>query len=91
MGKRTRVREKGQVTIPADIRKAAHLEAGDPIAIEMTGDGILLRPMKVIDSTQAWFWTPTWQEKERQASEDIRTGRVTRYLTDEEFLETLNR
>ena len=24
-----------------------------------------------------WFWTPAWQEKEREADGDIRAGRVT--------------
>jgi len=55
------IRNKGQVTIPAHIRKAAHLEEGDPVEFELVAEGILLRPGKVIDATQAWFWTPEWQ------------------------------
>ena len=50
----TVVRKKGTVTIPADIRKAARLAEGDLVEVEMTADGILLRPRKVIDATQAW-------------------------------------
>jgi len=26
---------------------------------EITADGILLRPQKLIDATQAWFWEPS--------------------------------
>lgn len=29
-----------------------------------------------IDSTQAYFWTPKWQEMEKEAEEDIKAGRV---------------
>ena len=74
------------MTIPREIREAAHLEEGDPVDVEITPEGILLRPQKVIDATQAWFWTPEWQEGERQASADIREGRVETHDTDEDFL-----
>ena len=70
------IRAKGQVTIPQDVREAAHLKEGDPVEIEITADGILLRPQKLIDASQAWFWTREWQQGEREASDDIRAGRV---------------
>jgi len=82
----TVVRDKGQITIPSEIRKAAHLAEGDSVEFVMTSEGILMRPRKTIDSTQAWFWTPTWQKREREASDDIRRGRVKIYETDEDFL-----
>ena len=84
-----RVRGKGQITLPREIRDAAHLEEGDPIEFEITSDGILMRPKKVIDASQAWFWTPEWQAGEREADADIAAGRVTTYLTAEEFLASL--
>ncbi len=86
----TTVRAKGQVTIPREIREAARLEEGDPVEVEMTPDGILLRPQKVIDSAQAWFWTPEWQEGEREASADIAAGRVRTHHNDEDFLASLD-
>ena len=85
----TKVRAKGQVTIPADIRQAARLEEGDPVEVEIVDDGILLRPMKVIDASQAWFWTPEWQAGEREADADLAAGRFDRYESDEEFLAAL--
>jgi len=89
MGKTVRVRGKGQLTIPPEIRAAAHLEEGDPVEFEVVEDGILLRPKKVIDASQAWFWTPEWQAKEREADEDIAAGRGERFESDEEFLAAL--
>ncbi len=73
------IRAKGQVTIPLDVREAAHLKEGDPIEIEITPDGILLRPQKLIDASQAWFWTREWQQGEHEASDDIKAGRVTTF------------
>ena len=82
----TVVREKGQITIPAAIRKATHLEEGDPVDVSVTPEGILLRPKKTIDTAQAWFWSTTWQKREQEASEDIRRGRIRTYKSDEDFL-----
>lgn len=87
---RTTLRDEGQLTVPEEIRKAAHLEAGDSIDVELTDDGILLRPVKTIDPDQAWFWTPEWQEGERQASADIAAGRVRRFARAEEFFASLD-
>jgi hypothetical protein len=42
-----------------------------------------------IDPEQAWFWTHEWQTKEREAEDDRKAGRVTRYDSDDEFLATL--
>ncbi len=88
-GHATTVRAKGQVTIPAEIRQAARLEEGDPVEVEIVDGGILLRPMKMIDASQAWFWTPEWQAGEREADADIAAGRVERFESDEEFLAAL--
>lgn len=85
----TRVRAKGQITIPREIRERAHLEEGDPIEVEMVPEGILLKPQKVVDATQSWFWTPDWQVGEREASADIAAGRVKTFDVDD-FLDSLD-
>jgi AbrB family looped-hinge helix DNA binding protein len=87
---KTVIRGKGQVTIPASIRKAARLEEGDPIDVELVPEGILLRPGKVIDANQAWFWTPEWQAGERQADKEAAAGLGERFESDEEFLAALD-
>lgn len=85
-----RVRAKGQVTIPNSIRRAARLEEGDPVAVELTDDGILLRPQKVIDADQAWFWTPEWQAGEREADEQAARGGGEVYMDEESFQAALD-
>ena len=82
---RTTLRAKGQLTLPEEIRTAAHLEDGDLFDAEITEDGILLRPRKVIDATQAWFWTPEWQAGEREADADRAAGRVEAFGSEQDF------
>ncbi len=86
-----KVSSKGQVTLPKAIREAAHLAKGDPVRFEVTDEGaILVRPQKMVDASQAWFWTPTWQAGEAQASADIAAGRTTVHETTDEFLAALS-
>ncbi len=86
---RTTLRAKGQLTLPEEIRSRARLEEGDLLDAEITDDGILLRPRKVIDATQAWFWTPTWQAGEREADTDRGAGRVETFGSGEALVEGL--
>jgi len=86
---RTTLRAKGQVTIPEEVRAAAHLEEGDLLEAEITADGILLRPQKVIDATQAWFWSPDWQAGEGDADADLAAGRVEIFESGDEFVRAL--
>src|ERR1700674_4777571 len=83
---RTTLRAKGQVTLPEEIRNAAHLEAGDLLEAELTDEGILLRPQKVIDASQAWFWTPEWQAGERQVDDQLAAGEGERFDSGGELL-----
>jgi len=88
---RMTLRAKGQLTLPEEIRAAAHLEEGDLLDAELTDDGIILRPQKVVDATQAWFWTPEWQSGERAAEGDLTTGRVETFSSGDEFLRALKK
>ncbi len=86
---RTNLRGKGQITIPSHIRKAVQLEEGDPVEISVVPDGILLKPQKVIDATQAWFWAPAWQRGEHEAALELATGRGERFDSGDELLAAL--
>lgn len=87
---RTKLRKKGQLTLPRGVIDRANLREGDPIEVEVDAESgfIILRPQRVIDASQAWFWTPEWQEGEREASEDIAAGRVKTFTSDEDFLKS---
>lgn len=84
------LRAKGQVTLPAAIRKALHIEEGDDVSFEITDDGVVLRGLKSIRADQAWFWTEAWQAGERRVDEEMAAGRGKVSLSTEEFLESLD-
>jgi antitoxin PrlF len=87
---RTTLRAKGQLTLPEEVRKAARLEEGDLIEAEVTDSGeVILRPLATVDRSQAWFWTPAWQEGEREATEQAQRGEGEIYESGTEFLESL--
>jgi hypothetical protein len=67
----------------------ARLHRGNAITLAVVRDeGHLI--MHEIDPEQAWFWTPEWRAKEREADEDLTAGRFTRYESDEKFLAALD-
>lgn len=86
---RAALRADGQITIPKEIREAAGIAEHDLFELEATPEGILLRRVGRIDPEQAWFWTPEWQEGEREADEQIARGEGTIYESDEAFLAAL--
>jgi len=83
------VRDRGQWTIPAEIRRAARIDEGDVLEAELVEDGILLRVRKVIDASQAWFWTEAWQKSVRTSVAEIEAGRGERFDSDKAFLASL--
>jgi|COG998Drversion2_1049125.scaffolds.fasta_scaffold749014_1 AbrB family looped-hinge helix DNA binding protein len=42
-----KVRRAAQITLPREIREAAHLAEGDYLEAELTSEGILLRPVSI--------------------------------------------
>lgn len=46
MTTRLTIGKGGRVVIPKSLREAMHLEAGDTLELESTGDQIMLRPVR---------------------------------------------
>lgn len=85
--RRSTLREKGQLTLPSEIRSALHVDAGDDIEFVLLSSGeVVLRGLKMIPADQAWFWTESWQRGERQASEEIAAGKVETFKDEESFI-----
>lgn len=84
------LRSDGRVTIPKDLRRQARLSEGDELDVEMTSDGILLRPCSQRDKDQWWYWTDEWQAGEQQITEDRAAGRRGPvFASGDEFLAAL--
>ena len=76
----TKLTNGGQVTLPKEIRTKTNMQPGDFVEVKLDEEGrIVLTPKKLVDASQAYFWTEEWQKGERKADEDIKAGRVKRF------------
>lgn len=85
-----KVNKHGQVTIPADLRRAANIEIGDYVEFRIVDGMIQMLVKNLIDKDQAYFWTKEWQEGELEADADIKAGRVKAFDSVDELIEELN-
>lgn len=72
-----KVKRHYQLTLPAELRKKFKIAEGDYLRVEDKGEGILIKPVKVIDPDQEYFFTKEWQKGEAEADKDIAAGRVS--------------
>ncbi|MCD6567578.1 MAG: AbrB/MazE/SpoVT family DNA-binding domain-containing protein [Dehalococcoidia bacterium] len=80
MGTLTKLTAGGQVTLPKEIRIKTNMQPGDFVEVKLDEEGrIVLTPKKLVDASQAYFWTEEWQRGEHKADEDIKAGRVKRF------------
>ena len=86
----SKVTRHGQITIPAALRKQVGIEEGDLVELLVKEDHIVLMPKKLIDKSQAYFWTKEWQEAERQAQADIEAGRIQEFASVDELFADLD-
>ncbi len=73
------VQSRGTIALPADLRRRLHLdEPGAQLQIIERDDGTVeLRALLPVPADQHWFWSERWQAIEREADEDVASGRVT--------------
>ena len=86
----TKVTRHGQITLPSEVRRAMGIEEGDLIEVRIAGDNVMLTPKRLIDKSQAYFWTPAWQAAEAEAAADIEAGRVQRFSSADALIEDLD-
>ena len=73
----TKIGPKHQITIPKEVFEKFDLRVGEYVEVQAKGMAITIVPSKVIPKDQAWFHTPEWQAKEREADQDIARGKVS--------------
>ena len=86
----TKVTRHGQITLPSEVRRAMEIEEGDLIQVDMEDDRIVLVPKRLVDKSQAYFWTPVWQAAEAEAEADIEAGRVQSFSSTDALIEDLD-
>jgi antitoxin MazE len=91
MGTYSKITRNGQVTLPASVRRQLGIKEGDVVEVVVVDDKAVLLPKKLVDKDQVYFWTKEWQEAEKEASEDIKAGRVQTFDSVEELFEDLEK
>jgi AbrB family looped-hinge helix DNA binding protein len=88
---RTRLRAKGQATIPGEVRELLNVREGDDLAFYVDERGkVVVTHLQTVPPDQAWFWTERWQKMEREAQEDINAGRVQQFDNVDEMIAWLD-
>lgn len=87
----TKVSDKYRITLPSAARRELHISIGDQIEVLVRRSAIVLKPKKMIDSSQAYFWTKEWQKKEREVDADFAAGRFQTAENLQEFFRKLHR
>ena len=79
---------RSTLTLPAELRKALALEAGDPIEITVKNGSLVLTPVAVVP--RLWRLSPSGENKEAEADRQIAAGKLKRFDTAEQLIEDLN-
>jgi len=73
-----RVQEKGQVTIPLEIRRKLNLKKGDLVTFVETAEGVVIKPAEVVVSAALDEIGKALKEKGIELDELIERGREIR-------------
>jgi len=84
------LKTKSQVTIPKQIVRKLNLKPGDKLEFSLDDDRIIIKPVAIIDRSQAWFYTPEWQEGEKEVDSQIREGKIHSAEDLDELYKKLN-
>lgn len=71
-----KVKHNYQITIPNSLRKKLNIAVGDYLEAEKQNGDLVLKPVKMVHSDQAYFYTKEWQKGEAKADKDIKKGDV---------------
>jgi len=88
---KSRLRKKGQITLPNPVREVLNAEEGDDLVFAVNESGqVIVERVQIIPPDQAWFWTERWQRMEREAQADITAGRVRQFEDPDEMIAWLD-
>ena len=78
-----KVKRFAQVTLPSDVRKQFHIVEGDYLEAEAVEDGILLKPVAVVERKRAW--ADLFQVIDRVGQRAPKSSRKTEKQEEEEI------
>lgn len=87
-----KISPQGQIRIPKNIMNALKIVPGDYVEVDIENNQAVLKPRKLIDPTQNWYWTKEWQETEAEVDDALEEGQKSPvFQTAEEGLKWLEK
>lgn len=84
-----KVKNKFQIVIPDDVRKKLNVHVGDTLEIQEKNGMLLVKPVIVVDKSQAYFWTEEWQSAEKEAEAAKKRGDYKEFENADEAVKWL--
>jgi AbrB family looped-hinge helix DNA binding protein len=66
-----KISNQRQIRIPKIIMNALKIAPGDYIEVDVENGQVVLKPRKLIDPSQGWYWTKEWQQTEAGVDEEL--------------------
>lgn len=85
------LKQNSQITIPKSIVDKLKLKSGDRLDLIMENDEIKLKPVLVIDRSQAWYWSKEWQDKIKEADKELASSRVKHAKDADDLIQQLQK
>ena len=87
-----KISPQGQIRIPKKVLNALKISTGDYVEVDVENGCAVLRPRKLIDPSQGWYWTEEWQKTEAEVDKDLEQEKCSPvFQTAEEGLKWLDR
>ena len=80
------VQKRNLISLPKDIREQLDINEGDVLDVRMDNNKIVIEPMKLVPSSQAYFWSEAAQNDLLEAKEDAESGNTREFRNINEFL-----
>lgn len=85
-----KISPQGQIRIPKKILESLRINPGDYLEMETEQGYMILKPRKLIDPAQGWYWTKEWQRTETDVDAEIQNDQLSpTFSTAEEGLKWL--
>ena len=85
-----KISPQGQIRIPKKIMIRLGIEKGDYVEVDIEERQIVLKPRKLIDPSQGWYWTKEWQTIEAEVDDELQKEEISpKFKSAEEGLKWL--
>ena len=72
-----KISPQGQIRIPKKIMIRLGIEKGDYVEVDIEERQIVLKPRKLIDPSQGWYWTKEWQTIEAEVDDELEKKEIS--------------